>query len=630
MSYFTVFYSFITLLYSISLITYIVKMASKFPSASHLRNDEIDYELVLRNYGEDRKSGLEIKQRLLRRLFQEDAKENREYRPPHTLEQELDLVGSRVDSIDKALSKGPDTKLESRLKHYLLRIQRCEAPDERALGNKNALVERIRDLLKIQWPKGNSGHSKASENSGDESEARGGTKSIGKKGPASPETRKTSEHDTEHQADSDDSDSLNDRRASSVKKKISRKSERSSSEKQMKQEIYELKSQIQVLLDRLSMTENSNRQSPNNFLPPTAMNRSPEQPIFQHRNQFPQPVQLPGIAQGLKWNSQEQRYNIDRLDHPNNQNVYSGVCSRGQESSQRGLHSDDRTQYDRKIEKWNIYFSGDSKSTTLEDFIFKVKVLASMNGIPRNNLFSHIHLLLRGDATDWFFTYYEPDWDWATFETRIRFRFGNPNQDQGNRQRIYERKQQKGETFIAFVTDIERLNKLLTIPLSNERKYEIIWENMRQHYRSKLACFKVTNLDELVQVNHRIDASDPSLHPIAPRHTIHNLEAESHEDDSGSEQVNAIEKKQYQNQRPLRSQVKLVQETRSDNLQGVTRLPHCWNCRNQGHFWRECKEPKTLFCYVCGNPGKVSSTCDSHPRKPPQNYASVSSHNSGN
>ena len=640
----------------------ISKMTSNFPSASHLRNDEVDYELALRNYVDERKSELLVKQRLLRRLFQEDAKENREYRSPFTLEQEHNLLVSRVNSIEKAISKGPDPKLESRLKHYLLRIQRCATPDEQAVEKKNALVKRIRDLLETQGSKGISGGAKVTDNSGDESEARGGDR------PASPEPQVTSELDADQ---SGDSDSRTDTIVGSGRKKfrgatpkktdiVSREKEELQreirklksivkGEEEMQKKIQELenivrgekamqkklqewdnlvkeKEKIQkemsemrdmnkLLFDKLTMMEDNARQpqfnpqpeSQFNFPPPPTVNRSQIQPNFQFWNQIPQQGLFPGMNQGLNGNN------------PNNQNMNGGTDNRRQEPP----------QYDRKIEKWNISFSGDSKSTTLEDFIFKVKVLASMNGIPQNNLFSHIHLLLRGDATDWFFTYYEPGWDWATFEARIRFRFGNPNQDQGNRQRIYERKQQKGETFIAFVTDIERLNKLLTVPLSNERKFEIIWENMRQHYRSKLACFTVTTLEQLVQVNHRIDASDPSVFPIGPKHTVHNLEVESDEGDSDTEQVNVVDKK-YQNQRSTKSQVKQAQETLSDKVQGVTRLPHCWNCRNHGHFWRECKETKTLFCYVCGNPGKVSSTCDSHPKKTPQEQASASPQNSGN
>lgn len=223
---------------------------------------------------------------------------------------------------------------------------------------------------------------------------------------------------------------------------------------------------------------------------------------------------------------------------------------------------------------------------TLEDFIHKVKVLASMNGIPNNHLLSNIHLLLRGEASNWFFTYYHPGWNWEMFEANIRFRFGNPNQDQGNRQRIYDRKQQKGETFIAFITEIERLNKLLTKPLSNKRKFEIVWENMRQHYRSKLACFTISNLDELIQVNYRIDANDPSLHPIGPKFSVHSLQPEEESDD---EEINAIGRRPMRQENLGATQDRRTEVNMRENRQ-ENRMPLCWNCRQNGHFlerlWR--------------------------------------------
>lgn len=62
-------------------------MGSKYPLANHLLDDEVDYELKLRNYVEELRSDMDVKQRLLRRVFYKDVKEHREYRSPYTIEQ---------------------------------------------------------------------------------------------------------------------------------------------------------------------------------------------------------------------------------------------------------------------------------------------------------------------------------------------------------------------------------------------------------------------------------------------------------------------------------------------------------------------------------------------------------------
>lgn len=124
-------------------------MASKYPLANHLLDDEVDYELKLRNYVEELGKDMEIKQRLLRRVFYKDAKENREYRSPYTIEQEFDGVCSRVNSIRTGLAKGYDDKLISRLKHYFLRVERSIAEDKKAQEMKSSLLQNIKDLLEV-------------------------------------------------------------------------------------------------------------------------------------------------------------------------------------------------------------------------------------------------------------------------------------------------------------------------------------------------------------------------------------------------------------------------------------------------------------------------------------------------
>ena len=168
-----------------------------------------------------------------------------------------------------------------------------------------------------------------------------------------------------------------------------------------------------------------------------------------------------------------------------------------------------------RIEKWRLRFSGDNRSMSIEDFLYKLETIAWREGVSEEQIFRHVHLFLDGTAYDWFFTFVDEIEDWETFERLIRIRFGNPNQDQGIRTRIQERKQYRNEKFIAFATEIEKLNKQLSKPLSAHRKFQILWENMRPHYRTKLAAApEVKNLKQLLEVCQRIDAVDTSLNPF--------------------------------------------------------------------------------------------------------------------
>ncbi|XP_055522976.1 uncharacterized protein LOC129717160 [Wyeomyia smithii] len=268
---------------------------------------------------------------------------------------------------------------------------------------------------------------------------------------------------------------------------------------------------------------------------------------------------------------------------------------------------------DRRMEKWHLTFSGDSRQRPLEDFLHKIRRLAHMDRIADDVLLQRIHTILRGEAYDWYLCYSDEFLTWEDFEERIRYMYGNPNKDQGNRQRIYQRKQHRNETFLSFKMEIERLNKLLTTPLDQHRLFEVIWDNMRPHYQSKLACKTVRDLRKLEYYAYRIDAYDPTFRqnrdvPARPPNRVHQIEVENRTSDesySEAEEVNFIGRKGEQRRKPVES-ANLPAETRPVRQQpahGTERLgPLCWNCRKAGHVWRHCSEEKRKV-------GKLSQEC---------------------
>ncbi|XP_062538273.1 golgin subfamily A member 6-like protein 1 [Armigeres subalbatus] len=122
-------------------------MAHRFPRADHLTNEEVDYELILRNREEETRSDLESKQRLLRNLFFDDVKEEREYGSKSTVDQVFDFILGKIGSIEKQLEKGPDDRCISRLKHYSLRVGRLQVRGPQGEQLKNRLEGEINGLL---------------------------------------------------------------------------------------------------------------------------------------------------------------------------------------------------------------------------------------------------------------------------------------------------------------------------------------------------------------------------------------------------------------------------------------------------------------------------------------------------
>lgn len=110
------------------------------------------------------------------------------------------------------------------------------------------------------------------------------------------------------------------------------------------------------------------------------------------------------------------------------------------------------------VENWDLVISGDARSIQVEDFLNKVKQLAKHEKVGRAELLDRIHYKFKGEASDWWFTREDNCNSGEKFESEIRFWFGNPNRDRGIRAQIRELRQKRGETFVAFMTEDERLN----------------------------------------------------------------------------------------------------------------------------------------------------------------------------
>lgn len=705
-----------------------IKMAAKFPRADHLTNEEVDYELIIRGRRDETKDDLNVKHRLLRNLFFEDVRENRTYNSRYTMDQEYDYIASKLDILNKRLQKGHDDKSISRLKHYLMRVERCVADDPRSLQLRDELCQEIHSIL--------SRFSAKDLPTKETVELEQESGAIGGQGIDSPIREHDNSDKMQGKTNEQDEENAVQHRTSKgslgALPKANSVANNEPSQTLLEQENEELRNKIYLLEKQLTEMASRVQNSTDNMhiqtvhvqreypLRQTEAFRR-DQDVIRHsdrrstlgkefstgenyrnletvRRDFQNCEPNDGPAQGNRhsfsasnlavFNEQQEsqfsnRRNLDysmddnrnrwrnepsehsdrgypgiSLDHTrgNNVRMVGGSPSQPQRNSRIfNRRNDARTNWDyldeeghseyprmlarrpinefeiinadRRMEKWHLTFSGDSRQRSLEDFLHKVRRLARMDRIEEHVLLQRIHTILRGEAYDWYLCYSDEFLNWGDFEERIRYMYGNPNKDQGNRQKIYERKQQRNETFLAFKMELERLNKLLSTPLDQGRLFEIIWDNMRPHYRSKLACITVRDLNMLEYYAYRIDANDSSLRqregPLKANNAVHNIQVATESEDSYSaesetEEVYEIGKKfdktkRVTNRTPISSQSRANRE----NVEN-TSIPVCWNCDKSGHLWRYCKDPKRIFCYACGNPGKTTVSCPNHSRETQQ------------
>lgn len=258
------------------------------------------------------------------------------------------------------------------------------------------------------------------------------------------------------------------------------------------------------------------------------------------------------------------------------------------------------------IEKWPK-FSGDSSSVPVIDFLNQIDVRCRSYRVSKEELKTHAHLLFKDDAYTWY-TAYERKFDsWDTLLYYLRLRYDNPNRDRFTKEEMRARKQRPNELFSAFMTDIELMSQRLRRPMSEAEIFEIVVENMKMSYKRRLALHTVVSLEHLAQLCYMFDTLEGQLYnpqaknknPLVNEVLLDEeglLLEEEFETDGEVDAINAAG-----------GRANRFRQSGSDPAENGKAT--CWNCRKVGHTWRECDQPKSVFCHICGHQDTTAFRC---------------------
>ncbi|XP_062716625.1 uncharacterized protein LOC134292015 [Aedes albopictus] len=602
------------------------------PNADHLQEDELNFEIAIRGIEIEIDAKLEDKRRALRCAYKTERKEPKLFITNLPIVEEVETLGGTLKLLKQTLRKEFDYTIVSRLRHYLIRFSSAGTKNEDEEKLKDEQCKKIEEFLRAYRQRVTYDPDQPNEET--DLDVGAGAKAL-KESWRNPDPAATFQKKKQGSSRTgtfpknkildDDRETESDKKIVSTKpegnetKDNKQKREfRPSKEAQKERRTSDFK-EPGYEYDQFRKRQNNRHQNNPSFSSSdsdTDENDSvgKEKRKFENRshNKSRGRTISSSISESSTDHEEERRRHRDRYSH------------RSPPSLRRSRsYRDDYFRNSRsRVESWDIVFSGDTRSIQVEDFLNRVKKLAKHERVGKEELLDKIHYKLKGEASDWWFTRESYCTTWEKFESEIRFRFGNPNRDRGIRSQLRELRQRRGETFVAFVTEVEKLNQCLKRPHSSRTIFEIVWENMRPHYRSKLATTRVHNLERLLELNHRIDANDPGLYRTghAMRNEVHHIDAQSNSDSeySSSEEyvVNALQRK-----------LKISKDTQKLNSSDKTTFSpmaeqatlKCWNCQKAGHHWRACKERKLIFCYACGNIGRTTRTCErNHPQVDPQ------------
>lgn len=143
---------------------------------------------------------------------------------------------------------------------------------------------------------------------------------------------------------------------------------------------------------------------------------------------------------------------------------------------------------------------------------------------------------------------------------------------------------------------------------------------MRDCYKPFLTIYRIERIEELITICHGLDKSMYRSYTNYPRNRmpqVNNVEGSGliwEQDLDRDEELNVIGQAIHKNKLTERSRETPVPmpKTASEDENNVL----CWNCRQYGHFWRNCDKPKKLFCHFCGQMNFITSNCPNNHRFP--------------
>lgn len=257
------------------------------------------------------------------------------------------------------------------------------------------------------------------------------------------------------------------------------------------------------------------------------------------------------------------------------------------------------------ISSWRLKFSGRSGSLSVEEFFFRVEVLAAGERLPHEHLVSYVHQMLEGKASDWYWLYRRkyPCLSWNQLKGAMLREFQDYTSDLDIRRYVDMRKQGGRESFADFRLDIESKVARMRNPIKELELVEITRRNMKPALQNALAKDIFSNMDTLqdaCQIFERLwlrlgMSPDPGL-----ARRVNEISYDEHPEDT---QICAVQGSED-------TQICAVQGSEEPKQILSKEYLICWNCHDMGHGFMDCPSPPLhIFCFGCGAEGTVKPKC---------------------
>ncbi|XP_062713348.1 trichohyalin-like [Aedes albopictus] len=313
----------------------------------------------------------------------------------------------------------------------------------------------------------------------------------------------------------------------------------------------------------------------------------------------------------------------------------------------------------RPVCDWKLKYDGKDEGRGLNKFVSEVEYMAEAENISKRSLFNEAIHLFSGDARAWYIEgrRNREFRNWNELVVELKVEYQPPDMDYHYEQQAASRRQKRGEKFQDYYHAIKEIFEQMSAPPTDQRKFEIIFRNLRSDYKNSLLVKGVRTLRMLKVWGRKLDSANWFLY--RKQESEHGARsAQVHEINGPSpareyrpprnnwKKTSSRSSQPYRTQNSARYQgpkndyrgprrstperakreppakPKQVQSNEDpkegsskDHLQKRIeeyRIPErtvCFNCRGNYHHSSACLKAKEVFCTTCGFQGFSKPDC---------------------
>lgn len=242
------------------------------------------------------------------------------------------------------------------------------------------------------------------------------------------------------------------------------------------------------------------------------------------------------------------------------------------------------------VAKWNLKFSGDKRSMSVNSFLEQVDELCVARRVSKAELFKQAFDLFSGKALIWYRATRKQVHSWDELVECLREEFQPIDYDEKLLDEIKRRTQGKDETIGIYLSVMSSLFGRLACPVSETARLKILLRNISPFYQSQLGLVEVNSIDDLRTYCRKLEARRESVEAF----TFPSRHSSTLEPDLAYVDVDD-------------SVVAIENAAAGLQLEGSS--SKCFNCGMSGHMAKGCLAPKRKYCYRCKKEGFTVVTC---------------------